>query len=301
MKTNDITTQKRLVEGIYAASLTPIHPDLSCNTQELAAHCQDIIQRGCKGVVLFGTTGEGPSFSVEERLNALKEVIDLGVPPKHIILANGGANIPETVDLAKGALSLNCPFFLVTPPSFFKNVPENGVISFYQEVIKHVGNPNLRILLYHIPQFSGVPLTLHIVEALRKEFPESVIGLKESEGNLSFTRALLQRFPDFQLFVGHENHILEAIHKGAAGSIGGIANLYPELLCSLFEQGKHSANQNPQKLDAIIHAINGYPFISAFKAAMETKRGPSWHHMRPPLLPLNPFEKNSFLNHFLRI
>ncbi len=284
-----------LDDGIYAAALTPMYPDLSCHSQELADHCLDLMERGCRGVVLLGTTGEGPSFSVTERLEILEKVIDGGVASQKIILGNGGSNIPETVGLALGALKQNCTVFLIAPPSFFKNVSEDGVIAFYREIIHRVANPALRIILYHIPQFSGVPITLKIIKALRLEFPEIVMGIKESEGDLLFTKAVIEAFPGFKVFVGNEKQIIETAHEGAAGSICGLANLYPELICSLYEQGKRTnCTEFPKELEVFFAALKGYPFISAFKALLEKKRGNAWHFMRPPLVPLNAAQRDEF-------
>ena len=290
------TSDQFLCDGIYAATLTPLNADLSCNTQELAYHCLDLMKRGCKGVLLFGTAGEGPSFSIEERLEVLKKVIENGVNPKKIILGNGGSNIPETVDLAQGSLKENVSMILMSPPSFFKNVSEEGVINYYREIIKRVANPNLRIILYHIPQFSGVPITLKLIETLHQEFPDIVIGLKESEGNLPFTKLVIDTFPDFKVFVGNESNIIEAVHSGASGSICGVVNLYPELICSLYNQGKQGACKNPKILDDFFEAMKGYHFISAFKALLEKTRGETWHFVRPPLEPLTSEQSHAFIS-----
>ena len=282
--------------GIYAASLTPLNQDLSCNSEELASHCLDLIERGCKGVVLMGTTGEGPSFSTKERIEILKAVVDKGVDPQKILVANGAANIPETIDLTRAALNLNISTMLICPPSFFKNVSEEGVIAFYREIIRRVDHPNLRIILYHIPQYSGVPITLKIAETLHSQFPNTVIGIKESEGNLPLAKAMIDQLPHFKVFVGSERQIIEATFYGAAGSICGLANLYPELICSLLSQGKQSLRENPRELTAFFEARNGYPFISVCKAVMEKRRGSVWHALRPPLVPLTTEEKEAFFS-----
>jgi len=285
-----------LDDGIYAAALTPMHSDLSCDSHQLVQHCFDLVQRGCKGIVLFGTTGEGPSFSVKERIDVLEEVIDEGFDPQKIILGNGGANIQETVDLARAAIKCDCAALLVAPPSFFKNIQEEGVIAFYREIIRRVADPNLRILLYHIPQYSGVPIALEIIEALRLEFPDIVIGIKESEGNLAFAKKVIDAFPDFMVFVGKETHIIEAVNYGASGSICGLANLFPELICSLFAKGKSANCANPREIEFFFQVLKEYPFIPAFKSWMENKRGPAWHYVRPPLIPLDAAKSNQFIS-----
>ncbi|MBS0651498.1 MAG: dihydrodipicolinate synthase family protein [Verrucomicrobia bacterium] len=290
------SSEDSLPDGIYAAALTPMHADLSCNTQELSMHCLDLLQRGCQGVVLFGTTGEGPSFSLQERLAVTATLIENGVPPQKIILGNGGSNIPETVELAKACLKHGCLALLASPPPFFKNVPEEGVIAFYREIIRKVDDPHLRIILYHIPQFTGVPITLRTIQTLREEFPETVIGLKESEGNLPFAKQVFATLPGFKVFVGSEEQIIEAVHEGGSGAICGLANLYPELICSLFNLGQQGLLENPQELTHFFASMKGYPFIPAFKAVMEWTIGDGWHDVRPPLVPLSAQQKEAFIS-----
>jgi len=274
---------KKIAEGIYAAALTPMHPDLSPNCEELATHCFDLLKRGCQGVALFGTTGEGPSFSLNERIDTLQKVIAQGLDPKRIILGNGSASIPDTVDLALAALKLNCTTLLIAPPSFYKKVPEEGVIAYYREILQRVPNPKLRVILYHIPQYSGVPLTIPIVRTLRKEFPEIVIGLKESEGNIALTQEILKELPEMQIFVGNESQIIEAVHQGGSGAICGMANLYPELIVMLYHEGKKGLRPNPQEAEDIFLSLKKQPFIPSAKSIMEAKRGKNWGIVRPPL------------------
>jgi 4-hydroxy-tetrahydrodipicolinate synthase len=282
--------------GIYAAVLTPMHADLTCDHKKLASHCFELINRGCTGVALFGTTGEGPSFSLLERLEILQSLIDEGLNPRKIILANGSSGIPDTIQLGTTCVKYGCAALLVAPPSFYKNVSDDGVIAFYRKIIQEIDNPNLRIILYHIPQLSGVPISLKIIETLRSEFPETVIGIKESEGNFPFTKSILEKFPDFKVYVGKEKYIIESVHLGGAGAITGLANLYPELICSLYTQGKTTNIPNPALLETIVAALQGIPFIPAAKSLMETRQGEIWHTLRPPLIPMNTSQRASFIS-----
>ena len=269
--------ENTLQKGIYTAVLTPLNEDLSINHEELYWHCKDLIHRGCQGIALFGTTGEGPSFSVSERTKTLERLLSYGFDPKKIILGNGSSGIADTVALSRAALKYGCAAVLTCPPSFYKNVKEEGVIAYYRAIIQQIDNPDLRILLYHFPQRSGVPITLPIIESLRKDFPKIVVGLKESEGNLSFTHSILARFSGFQVFVGNELHIVEAVHHGASGSICGIANLYPEMIQDIYKKKLHL-----EKLASLFHALKGIDFIAAAKSIMEARRGNSWHTLCPP-------------------
>lgn len=271
----------KIENGVYAASLTPLHSDLRCHDEALAKHCLQLIERGCKGVVLFGTTGEGPSFSVAERKQALQQVIARGLDPKKIILGNGSACLQDTVELALAVLENHCLACLIAPPCFFKNVTEEGVIAFYREVIRRVANPNLQIILYHIPQYSGVPLTVNIVKTLCTEFPGIVVGIKESEGNMTLVKEILQTIPECKVFVGKETLIPLAVKHGASGAICGMANLWPELICSIYE------GESTLELEKVSSALRQLPFIAACKALLSEGKNSPWSLVRPPLVSLN--------------
>jgi 4-hydroxy-tetrahydrodipicolinate synthase len=272
-----------LEDGVYAASLTPLHADLSCNNEALTEHCIELINKGCKGVVLFGTTGEGPSFSVEEKKKTIKQVIANGLNPKQIIIGNGSACLADTIDLTLAALENHCLACLIAPPCFYKNVSEAGIIAFYRTLIQRIPNSQLQIILYHIPQYTGVPLTVPIVKTLCAEFPGIVVGLKESEGNLAFTQSILKEVPQCKVFVGSEKQIPDAVKFGASGSICGMANLWPELICSLYENDKRIS-----ELAELSSQFKNQPFIATCKAMLADKKNPNWSLVRPPLVPAIP-------------
>ncbi|MBS0629271.1 MAG: dihydrodipicolinate synthase family protein [Verrucomicrobia bacterium] len=263
--------------GIYAAALTPLRSDFECDENALTEHCLNLIKRGCKGVVLFGTTGEGSSFSLEEKRRVIKRVTSLGLDPKKIIIANGSSCLPDTIDLVQSAAEHGCLAALIAPPSFYKDVTEDGVLAFYRKVLEKA--PSLPILLYHIPQFSGVALSINIVRTLCAEFPQ-IIGLKESEGNLPLTKAILENVPKLQVFVGFEKQIPEAVSYGASGSICGMANLWPELICSVYETGDLT------ELEKVSKSIEHLPFIPCFKALLAEQKGERWRAVIPPITPL---------------
>ena len=285
-------TSSSLVKGVYAAALTPMHENFSCNVEALVNHCSDLINRGCKGIVLFGTTGEGSSFSVIERTQVITNVIRLGIDPQKIIVGISCCAISDAVELANLAINCQCAAVLIAPPFFYKNVSEEGVVNFYRNIIQSVKHSKLKILLYHIPQFSGVPITINVIKALKRDFPDNIIGIKESEGNLNLTKEILSIFNDFKVFVGHEVHISEAVQLGAAGGISGIVNAYPELICSLYEYGKdqEKPNYNPT-VKNILQLLKEYPIFPAIKGIVESQKGEDWHVMRPPLISLNEQQK----------
>lgn len=274
--------------GIYTAVATPLFKNLEINCNELTHHCTDLIQKGCSGVVLFGTTGEGASFSVQEREQGLKAVIQNGINPSNIIMGIVCCSVTETAHLARKAIEHECPAVLIAPPYFFKKTSDDGVIDFYRQVIHQVNHPSLRILLYHIPQNTCVPITLPIIHTLRKEFPQQIIGIKESEGNPALTKEILSKCPDFDVFVANELYISEAVQLGVQGSICGIANIYPELICSLYEYGRDQRKPNNQmEAERLISELKKNPTIPAIKHILACQRGyVDWRLVRPPLVAL---------------
>lgn len=277
------------MKGIYAAVATPLHEDLRIHHEELARHCNDLLGRGCAGIALFGTTGEGPSFSLKERLEAL-EILTQSVHPGQIILANGSSGIQDTVQLCRAAINHGCCAVLLSPPSYFKNIREEGTVSYYREILQRVSR--LPVLLYHYPKLTGVPITMSVIAALRGEFPEMVVGLKESEGDLAFTKEILAQFPGFHVFVGKELQIAEAVRSGGAGAICGLANLYPELIRDFYE---NPTPTHVKKLESISQKFRVVPFNAAVKCALETQRGSPWRAVSPPLVFLETAERQAFL------
>lgn len=282
--------------GVYAASLTPMYDNYQCNHQELVAHCHDLINRGCRGVLLFGTTGEGPSLPVKERATAIKELVRSGIDPQKLMIGVGCSAIEDTVELVSTALDHNCSTLVIPPPFYYKNVDDSGVITFYREVIQRVAHSDWKLFLYHIPQYSGVPITLNIIKALREEFPTIVTGIKESEGNLSFIKEILLTLPSFKLFVGRELQIAEAVKLGGMGGISGMANAFPELICSLFECGKDQQKPNHHQIvDDLTTTLRKYPLFPALKSLVENQKGTAWHILRPPLTPLDPNQSRTLI------
>jgi len=255
-----------------------------------------LINRGCTGVALFGTTGEGPSMSSHERENLLRQITSQGLETNKVIVSNGAGSIADTVSLGKLALSLGYETYLVAPPTFFKNVSDEGTVAYYRAVINGIASEKIKIILYHIPQFTGVPITNFVVKTLLQEFSSIVVGLKESEGNLPFTKSLLEQYPHFKIFVGHEKQIIQAVRLGGAGSICGAANLYPELISSFCKLAEDTARETPEQIIQLVNVMGNLNFVSAYKAVMEKRRGEIWSTVRPPLTPLNKEEKSQFIS-----
>ncbi len=153
-------------QGIWPALLTPLTAELAIDIPAFARHACSLLAAGCTGVTPFGTTGEGPSFSVAERIAAVDGLIAGGVPAGRILVSTSCAALPDVVALTRHAVQAGAFGCLMLPPFFLKGVPDQGVIDAYRWVIDQVADPRLRIVLYHIPQVSGVALSHTVVETL---------------------------------------------------------------------------------------------------------------------------------------
>ena len=277
--------------GLWPALLTPLNADGSVNHSRLLHHARRLLDAGCAGVTLFGTTGEGPSFSVHEREQALLTLVQGGLPPEHIMVHTSCANLPETVTLTRQATALGVHACLVLPPFFLKGVPDAGVLAYYEQLVRAVADDGLRIVLYNIPQVSGVALSMPVIHDLLARHPGTFIGLKDSgcqrEASVAYAQAFM---PPLQVWVGNEPDLPEIATLGGAGAISGIANMMPRLVTRLFSSRDPQGIQDDlARVRAFLTLIGGYGMTAAFKGVMAVIDGDEgWLPVRAPLQTLSP-------------
>jgi 4-hydroxy-tetrahydrodipicolinate synthase len=276
--------------GLWPALLTPLDADLNIDVPAFAEHARSLLAAGCTGVTPFGTTGEGPSFSVAERQAALDGLIADGVPAQCILVSTSASALPDAVDLTRQAVRAGAHRCLVLPPFFLKGVPDAGVAAFYDQLIARVADDRLRLVLYHIPQVSGVALSHAVISTLLQRHPQTVIGLKDSgcqrEASLAFAKAFM---PPLQVWVGNEPDLQTLASRGALGAVSGVGNIAPRLVQRLIEgsdaPGAAVAQQQVLELLAI---LGGYGLTAAFKSTMALLTGhDGWRRVRAPLVALD--------------
>jgi 4-hydroxy-tetrahydrodipicolinate synthase len=285
------------LHGVWCAALTPFGEAGLPDFGRLAQHAHRILASGVDGIALFGTTGEGQSLSLQERCAGLDALLAAGIEPGRIMAATGCASLPETIALTRHAVESNCAGALVLPPFFFKAVSDEGVYASYARVIDGVGDPRLQIFLYHIPQVSGVPISATVIERLSVGYPGILAGVKDSECNLDHTRRLLSRFRELAIFVGYEPHLPPALAAGGAGTICGIANLFPRLLRRLYDNAlTGNYKDDLARIERFIAALERFPLFAAFKALQAELSGDDgWAALRPPLMALDAAERHAWI------
>ena len=213
-----------MIKGLIAPILTPFDDNLNLDQaryNELAKH---LLNTGLSGLAPFGTTGEALSVSNAERKAALEGLVAAGVDPGAMIPGTGLCNLPDTVDLCQHAIAQGCAGVMTLPPFYFKGMSDDGLYEYYVDMIKRINDPRLKIYLYHIPQVSGVGLSIDLVRRLHTDYPETVVGIKDSSGVWENTEALLG-IKGLIVYPGAELPIIEAIRLGAPGCISATANL----------------------------------------------------------------------------
>lgn len=284
-------TEAAPLRGVIAPILTPFEDDLTIALDLYVANARRCLGEGCIGLAPFGTTGEALSVGIEERMEALEELVAAGIQPARLIPGTGLTNLPDTIRLTRHAVSLGCAGAMVLPPFYFKDVPEDGLYDHFAHLIDGVDDPRLRIYLYHIPQVSGVGLPVSLVRRLHSDFPEVVVGIKDSSGVWENTQALLG-IDGLIVYPGSELPIIEAMQLGAPGCISATANLNAGGIAEvirLWHGGEHeAARQLHAEVRKLRLLVQGYAPIPAQKRLLALATGDArWANTRPPLLPMD--------------
>lgn len=278
--------------GVYAASVTPLKADFSPDLGAVPALLDHLASSGCHGALLLGTTGEGPSFALEERLAIFRAGLEVrdGHPGFRLLAGTGTPSLEETIELTRAAFDLEFDGAVVLPPYYFRQVGDHGLYAWFAEVLKRAVPPGGKLLAYHIPSVSGVPLSLDLLARLREAFPDRFAGLKDSSADREHARALGARFGgELAVFNGTDSLFAPALAAGAAGCITAPANLFAAELRQVWDA--HQEGKRAAGAEARIEAARSIldrcpPAPSILKALLARFRGfPRWP-VRPPLMPV---------------
>ncbi len=295
-------SEKKLVfSGIYAAALTPLNSSGKPDIDLMASHCQWLLNNGCNGLAILGTTGEANSFSVKERISILDDLTAKGIPGETLMPGIGTCALPDTVDLTRAALRNGMSGVLMLPPFYYKNVTDDGLFASYSEVIQQVGDDSLRICLYHFPQMSGVPISFSLIERLLKEYEGTVVGMKDSSGDSKNMIGAAKNFPGFSVFAGSDELLLPLIEAGGAGCITACANVGAPLANEIYKGWKKGGNVLSQHktLSSLRNTIMQYPLSTALKTLMARHVvNDDWLNIRAPLTRMSNSDRENLFKTF---
>ena len=286
------------LSGVLSPVVTPFKHDLSPDPEKLVQHCRWLLSQNV-GLAVFGTTSEANSLSVEEKISLLDELVEAGIESSRLLSGTGHCALTDTVKLTAHAVSLGCAGMLMLPPFYYKDVSDDGLFASFAEVIERVGSNDLRVYLYHIPPIAHIAIAPHLVERLVTQYPETVVGIKDSSGDWDNTDALLQLgLDDFRVFAGSETFLLQNMRGGGAGCISATANINPAAIHDLYENWQSEKAETMQaELDAVRSTVEKYPMIPALKSIIGNLRGEAqWETVRPPLLAHADDQKTELLD-----
>ena len=280
-----------MIKGLISPILSPFNEDLSFNQSLYNELAEDLLANGCAGLAPFGTTGEALSIGNEERIRALQGLIDSGIDPSIMIPGTGLCNITDTIKMSKHALDLGCHGIMTLPPFYFKGMSDEGLFNYFEKLIEGINHQSLKIYLYHIPQVSGVGLSIELVKKLKKTFPNIVVGIKDSSGEWKNTEALLG-IDELIVYPGAELPVIDAIKLGAPGCISATANLNSSDIAKVINLCHDNEWDNAEELHKKVKSVRmlfqDYAPIPAQKRLLAMKTGNDiWSIVRPPLLSMS--------------
>jgi 4-hydroxy-tetrahydrodipicolinate synthase len=287
------------IRGVLVPLLTPFNDDMTVANDLYVDHAQRLLGQGCAGLVPFGTTGEALSVGIDERIDAIRALVNAGIDPALMIPGTGLSNVADTVRLSRACLDMGCAAVMTLPPFYYKGVSEDGLYRHFVQLVEAIGE-DARIFLYHIPPIAivGIPVTL--AARLHAEFPGQIVGIKDSSGEWDNTRALLG-IDELIVYPGSELPLVEALDLGAPGCISATANLngaaIARLIDAYFEKDTERVRELHRSLKRFRLLVQDYAPIPAQKRLLALMTDDErWARVRPPLIEMPEDQGRELLN-----
>jgi 4-hydroxy-tetrahydrodipicolinate synthase len=275
--------------GVYAAAVTPLKADLSIDFESIPVLMRFLASRGCHGALLFGTTGEGPSFSSKEREALLRSAraFKNQLPGFRLLAGTGTPSLSESIELTKLAFELGYDGVVVLPPYYFRKASDDGLFNWFSELINRAVPKNKYLLGYHFPGVAGIGFSLELLARLKDAFPVQFAGIKDSSHDESFATEVGNRFgSDLAVFSGTDSHFHHALKNHAQGAITAPANLLsPGLreIWDLYRDGRDPSEVQARVADQRHVLEHHMPFPPSLKALLHKLHDlPRWS-VKPPL------------------
>jgi 4-hydroxy-tetrahydrodipicolinate synthase len=279
----------KTLAGVIAAIATPIDENGTPELKRAVKLARFLLDNGCDGLNVLGTTGEATSFARDERMAVMSAYKAEGLPLDRLMVGTGAAAISDAVALTRHAAELGFAGALVLPPFYYKGVPDDGLIAYIDMLVKATAHRPIPIYLYHFPAQSGLPWHIALVKRLRESYPNRIVGLKDSSGDMAYARAAAAIAPDFAVFPSTEAALIEARTGAFAGCISATANLNADLCARAWRGGDQAA------LDAAVtirKLFDGKPLVAGVKALLAHIHGdPALARVKPPLAPFSAADR----------
>ena len=276
------------ISGIFAASMSVLNNDLSLNVEKTIKHAEQLIDQGCHGTVIFGSTGQSQLIPISEKIDLLNNLSKSKYQDKHII-GTGLNSLGETINFMRIAISLNLNKFLIMPPAYY-SYGDTEVLDFYSRIINSV--PDCKIILYNFEKLSGYKFSLKCVETLVNKFPKQIVGVKDSSYNLYENLKL----KNFSILPGSEIKLLKGLELGCSGIITATCNVTAELSRQVYDDffaGKKQLYND--KLCDVRSTFDKYNLISGLHTFC-AQNDNMYKNILPPLSLLNQNDEEELMN-----
>ena len=276
------------ISGIFAASMSVLNNDLSLNVEKTIMHAEKLIDQGCHGTVIFGSTGQSQLIPISEKIDLLNNLSKSKYQDKHII-GTGLNSLGETINFMRIAISLNLNKFLIMPPAYY-SYGDTEVLDFYSRIINSV--PDCKIILYNFEKLSGYKFSLKCVETLVNKFPKQIVGIKDSSYNLYENLKL----KNFSILPGSEIKLLKGLELGCSGIITATCNVTAELSRQVYDDffaGKKQLYND--KLCDVRCTFDKYNLISSLHTFC-AQNDNIYKNILPPLSLLNKNDEEELMN-----
>ena len=277
------------LSGVFAAVATAVDESNKPDFRRSVALARHLLANGCDGLNVLGTTGEATSFSVAERQTVMSAYREAGLPLDRLMVGTGTAALSDTLALTRHAASLGFAGALVLPPFYYKGVPDEGLFALITLLVEATADKPIPLYLYHFPAMSGLAWSIGLIARLRTAYPERIVGLKDSSGDLRYAREAADLDDDFAVFPSTEAVLLEARGGAFAGCISATANLNADLCARAYHNGDATALQTAVEIRKL---FDGRPLVSGVKATLAHIHGdPAWARVIPPLQPFSAADR----------
>mgnify|MGYP000918227796 CR=1 FL=1 len=275
------------IHGLWPAVLTPVSSAGLLDTPRATAHAQRMLANGCDGITLFGTTGEGPAFTVAERQGLLEALLGAGIRADQCIVTITALALGDAIALGRHASGLGVHRQMFMPPFYFNQPPEAGIANAVTQVIDGIADADLRLLLYHFPAMSTFGFSHSLIAELVRRHPQQVVGVKDSSGDLAHSVGLAQAFAQLSVLVGAEPHVAPTMVAGGAGSINGLGNIAPGLMRRILNTPHAVSGADTALMTGLLALLSVRPnmnFVAAYKVVLAEQTGDdTWLNIRAPL------------------
>ena len=281
------------IKGIYAASLSVLNQNLTLNIDKTIEHAEMVIDNGCHGAAMFGSTGQAQLIPISEKINLLNKLATNKYKDKYLI-GTGLNSLGETINLIRVAKSLNFEKFLIMPPAYYK-YGDNEVIDFYSKVVEAI--PESKIILYNFEKLCGYKFSVECVQELVNRFPDQIVGVKDSSYNL-FENLKLD---NFSVMPGSESKLLKGLELGCSGIITATCNATAELARKVYDDFLDGKSQTVnEKLCDVRGEFEKYNLISGLHTFYKKKES-IYENLLPPLRVLNDKSEKDLINNLEKL